>query len=489
VRVLPAPVAALVALAAVPTAAAAAPAVTSSPGLRPTFRPAFLDYTVRCRPGKPVRLAIDPPRDTRVRVGDGRSHGHAFTASVGLAPGRAAELRFVAPRRSRTYRIRCLPKDFPEWRVRRRGRAQAGWYLVTPNILRGGGYGIAFDRHGVPVWWIRHRPAPFNMDLLANGHFTWTNYVALSPDADRFGEWTLDGRMVRTHSIVGGSTNQHDLQFLPNGNALLIAYPPREHVDLSRFGGPKDAIVLDGEIQEVDPQGRLVWSWNTRDHIPLEEGERWLRRQIAKPVIHNYEGDPVYDLVHVNSVEPDGRRVVFSSRYLEAIYAIDRRTHGVAWKLGGTPTPRSLTIAGDPYGKRNFGGQHDARILDGGRTLTFFDNGTLRERRPRAVAFALDLAHRRVRLEQDVRFPTAGRSDCCGGARLLPGGNWVVSWGDTPWITEQAASGQPVLTIGFVGRYASYRAIPVLPGRLSRSALSRGMDAITRRAASSRTRP
>ena len=478
----------LLAVAATPVAPAyAARSVTAAPGLRPAFRTAFLDYTVRCTPGAPVRLTIHPPAGTRVSVGGGPSHRHEFTASVDLAPGRAAALRFVAAGDSRTYRVRCLPDDFPPWRVRRHGTPEAAWYLVTPNIQPGGGYAIVFDRHGVPVWWVRHRPAPFNMDLWPNGHFTWTNYVALSPNADRYGEWTLGGRLVRTHHAVGPSTNHHDLQFLPNGNALLIAYPTRDGVDLSRFGGPEDATVLDSEIQEVDPQGRLVWSWNTNDHIALDEGERWLRRQIDKPVVHTSDGRPVYDLVHLNSVERDGRRVVFSARYLEAVYAIDRATHAVAWKLGGTRTSRSLTIEGDPYANRDFGGQHDARILDRGRSVTFFDNGTLRDRPARAVEFALHLKRRAARLRQDVRLPAAGPSHCCGGARLLPGGNWVVSWGDTPWITELTPGGRRVLSIRFLGRYASYRAIPVLPGRLSRADLSRGMDAITRRAASSRT--
>jgi hypothetical protein len=455
--------------------------------MKPAFRPAFLDYTVPCDPGTPVRLTVHPPPGTTVAVDDGPAHRHPFTRSVDLAPGRAAELRFVGPRRSRTYRVRCLPGDFPRWRVRRNGTPQADWYLVTPNIGGGGGYGIVFDSHGVPVWWIRTSPAPFGMDLLRNGHFVWTNYVALSPNADRFGERTLDGRLVRTYGVVGGSTNQHDLEFLPNGHALVIAYPHRDGVDLSAYGGPEDATVLDGEIQEVDQQGRLVWSWKTKDHIPLAASERWLRRQIAKPTIRQYDGRPVYDLVHVNSVEPAGRRIVFSARYLEAVYAIDRGTGRVAWKLGGTHTARSLKIEDDPHAAEDFGGQHDARLTGGGRRLTFFDNGTLRDRPPRAVEFALDLKHRRARLLQAVAFPPAFTSHCCGGARLLPGGDWVVSWGDTPWITELSPAGRRVLSIRFVGRYASYRAIPVLPGRLSRAALSRGMDALTRRAANSRT--
>jgi hypothetical protein len=174
-----------------------------------------------------------------------------------------------------------------------------------------------------------------------------------------------------------------------------------------------------------------------------------------------------------------GDRLIFSARYLEAVYAIDRASGDIAWKLGGTHTPRSLKIEGDPLAGHEFGGQHDARLPGGGDLLTIFDNGTLRNRPPRAVAFRLDLTRRRAALVRAVRFAEAPKSVCCGSARLLPGGNWVVSWGNTPWVTEQTWRGEPVLTIELRGKdLASYRATPVMPGRLTRDRLSRGMRAM-----------
>jgi hypothetical protein len=187
----------------------------------------------------------------------------------------------------------------------------------------------------------------------------------------------------------------------------------------------------------------------------------------------------VYDIVHLNSVEPDGDRLVFSARYLDAVYAIDRDSGAVAWKLGGTHTKRSLAIEDDRLADRDFGGQHDARILEGGRTLTVYDNGTGRKRLGRALEFRLDLKHRRARLDNSVEFPRAGPSGCCGSARRLPGGNWVTWWGGTEWLTEQTRSGRLVLSIRIFNGYKSYRAVPVLRGRLSRSQLAAGMDAVS----------
>jgi hypothetical protein len=53
-----------------------------------------------------------------------------------------------------------------------------------------------------------------------------------------------------------------------------------------------------------------------------------------------------------------------------------------------------------------------------------------------------------------------------------------MSWGHTPWVTEQTSGGRLVLALEFQRRTASYRAEPVLPGRLERSTLRRGMDAM-----------
>jgi hypothetical protein len=457
-------------------AAAAGPLVRARPGLKPDFALEALDYTVRCHPGKPVTFDVHPPDGMEAAFDGGAPHHGAFSASADLVPGGAAELRLRRSGHARTYRFRCLPSDFPHFRVHRATRPQARWYALAAHrrAPEHPGFAIVFDSRGVPVWWMRRSPAPFDVDVLPNGHLVWTNYVALSPDSGRFTEWTLAGRAVRTWSTVGTPTNQHDFRMLPDGNALMISYRRRDGVDLRPWGGPADAAVLDGEIQEVDPAGRRLWRWNTKDHIALRETGRWLRGRVAHPRMRTADGRPLYDLVHLNSVEPDGERVVFSARHLDAVYAIDRASGSVAWKLGGTRTKRSLAIEGDPEAARDFGGQHDARVLDGD-VLTLHDNGVRRDRLSRSLAFRLDLAHRSARLLGAVEFPKAGRPGCCGSSRLLPGGDWVTWWGGSEWMTEQTADGRLVLSIRLLDDYTSYRGVPVVHGGLTRRSLAGGM--------------
>jgi hypothetical protein len=466
------------------SAPAAAATVTAHPHLRPAFDPETPDYTVRCRAGTPVTFTVDVPAGTRVAVGKRKARSGRFTTTLDLAPGRGVRLRFESADGTRIHGVRCLPPDFPGWRARREGTPQAGWYLVTPygnsfpGYPSGPGYVAIFDSHAVPVWWMRRTPAPYGADLLRNGHLIWTDFVAKSPFTEHFEERTLDGRVVRTWATVGWPTNQHDFELLPNGNALLVTYPPRDHVDLRQWGGPADATVFDGEVQQVDRQGRLVWSWNTKDHTALAEAGRWLPGLIRHPTAVRSDGAGIYDVAHVNSLESVGDLLVISVRYLDAVLGIDRRTGALLWKLGGTHTSRSLAIEGDPLATRDFGGQHDARLVSGTRVLTVYDNGSKRGRLPRALSFRLDPGHGRATLTRSVRFPAAGESICCGGARRLPGGDWVVSWGNTRWITELTPSGDPVLTLALADGLASYRAVPIAPGRLSREALRRAMDAM-----------
>jgi hypothetical protein len=238
-------------------------------------------------------------------------------------------------------------------------------------------------------------------------------------------------------------------------------------VDMSSCGGPTDGTLRDFELQELSPNGGLVWAWLASEHIPFTEVTvRW-QSQCAT-------GGDIY---HWNSVEPDGDGYVLSFRHLDAVYRIDRGTGAIDWKLGGVSRPESLKIVGDPLSSvSTFCGQHDARVLADG-SLTVFDDGTGCSRPSRAVRFAIDQTARTATLRKDLRDSDGASSDCCGSARRLPGGDWVVQWGNNPYFTEQTGTGIPVFKLSFTPGLWTYRAKPVLPGHLSRAALRAGMNA------------
>ncbi|HZP84071.1 MAG TPA: arylsulfotransferase family protein [Chthonomonadaceae bacterium] len=446
--------------------------ISMTPGLYPDFDPDISDYVVPYDPSAFVQVSVDAPRNTKVSVDGQPFRKLAFTTSVNVTPGQSFTLVVNSPGKSATYHVRCLPTDFPSWTTERYGTPPAEFYVVAPNqsTLPGSPrrhYVILVDNYGVPIWWHSSLGSLFDAKVLPNGHIAWIS----SPKAE---EYLLDGTLVRTLTTpTPGGIDLHELQLLSNGNYIYIVYEPRGPVDLSPYGGSATATVFDSVIEEVTPAGKIVWSWSTMDHIPVSEtGPQWRQRYFVDPTIANppRPADPY----HMNSIEEDGDGFVVSLRHLDTVLRIDKATGNITWKLSGATRPESLTFVGDPYG--NFGGQHDARILPDG-TLTVHDNGTFQDRPPRAVRYSIDPIAKTATLIEQVTDPDAPSSACCGSARKLPDGDWVMEWGFNPVVTALTPAGERLFRITFPGSYFSYRAAPVLYGTLSREALRAGMDA------------
>ena len=120
--------------------------------------------------------------------------------------------------------------------------------------------------------------------------------------------------------------------------------------------------------------------------------------------------------------------MIASFRHLDAVYKIEKSTGRIVWKLGGTRTPERLEVGNDPH-DYTFGAQHDARLLPDG-TVTVFDNRTyLRHERPRAVRFRINEQAGTATLVQSITDPAVSRSGCCGSARRLANGDWLIGWG------------------------------------------------------------
>lgn len=442
-------------------AAAATTRVTASPPLFPKFDPSVRNYVSRCGTRGRLRLTIGA-RSTGMNLKSGQS------TSFGLGSGHAR------------YFVRCLPRDFPSWSARRTGRPQAQWYVVAPCCTQSR-YVAIFDTNGVPVWWIHTRGTPADAKMLPDGNLAWAQPVGkdLAPgvSAGIFEERRLDGRLVRTFPLPDGTpTDQHELQILPDGDYVVVAYVPRDGVDLSPYGGPSSATVLDAHVTEVTPQHRVVWSWSSADHIDPAETGRWYQNLVLPKPVPLPDGRTAYDIVHINAVEPYGpQRFLISLRHTDAVYAVDRASGNVLWKLGGTQTPQSLRVVGDSV--TDFGGQHDVRVLPDG-TITAHDNGTGLGRPPRALRFRIDTGAMTATLVEQVADRAGARSPCCGSARKLPGGNWVISWGGTHEIEERTAGGKRVFAMR-LPLHISYRVFPVLPGHLTYGELRRGMDAMS----------
>src|SRR5260370_16457980 len=163
---------------------------------------------------------------------------------------------------------------------------------------------------------------------------------------------------------------------------------------------------------------------------------------------------------------------------MNAIYDIDQTTGNVVWKLGGSARAESLAIQNDAVftGGGGFGGQHDARLLSDA-TVTLYDDGTGQSRPPRAVHYQIDTTAHTATWLNELSDPLIPGSVCCGSARELAGGNWVMGWGGTNTATEATPGGTREFALEFPSGTFMYRTVPLPMGQLDRAALRPGMDA------------
>jgi hypothetical protein len=438
--------------------------------LFPSFSPHIHDYVVRCNDA-PVRVAGRALGSWRAAIGNHPFRRGYLSRVVGLSAGRAVTITTKRRKRGHLYRyhVRCLPNDFPTYSFTRYGPISPKYFSV--DQFRAWRYAIIFNNHGVPIWW--DRGLAHGTTVLSDGNVLWANHRR---DPAKWEIHRLDGRLVRTLNPIGHPANHHDLQVLGNGDYLVGSNVKQSHVDTSAYGGSSDADVANAELQQVSPDGQLVWDWKSQDHISLSEttGFRW-RWIIDHPAPQGY------DISHWNSIEPAGNSVIASFRHLDAVYKIRKSTGDIVWKLGGTSTPRSLDVEQDPRGN-TFGAQHDARLLSGG-TVTVFDNRTnLPNKRPRAVRFRIDRTTGTATLLQSITDPDVPVSSCCGSARRLDNGHWLIAWGKdqtgkTGPIGGYTANGQRTFRLTF-GLGFSYRAEPVPAGVVSAEDLREGMRAM-----------
>jgi arylsulfotransferase ASST len=429
----------------------------SAPSLFPKFAPDIEDYVVRCQDA-PVTVQGHASGGWRMAIGNHPFRSGDFSETVPLGSGRAfvVTVQQGGPP-AYLYHVRCLPNSFPTYTFTRYGPVSPKYFAVSRGDKQ---YGMIFDNHGVPIWWIRAPTSNFR--VLSDGTLLW-----LYSPSHQFEIHRLNGDLVRVLRPVGQPADGHDLQFVPNGDHLVGSDVKQSHVDTSAYGGSSDATVINTELQQVSPGRQLVWDWKSQDHISLAEtGRNW-------PLAVNGR----YDILHWNSIAPAGDSVIASFRHLDAVYKISKSSGNIVWKLGGTSTPESLTVNNDPRAY-TFGNQHDARLLPDG-TLTVFDNRTkLANRQPRAVRYRIDEQAGTATLVQSISDPGVPASYCCGSARRLSNGEWLIDWGQSnnnP-IGGYKPDGQRTFFMTFPSNY-SYRAVPVPSGALSAQSLRSSMNA------------
>ena len=257
----------------------------------------------------------------------------------------------------------------------------------------------------------------------------------------------------------------HDSQRLENGNTLVLCH---NAIDIPWISSKP---IIDDFIVEVDPQGNVVFRWDTWKHASEFEFD-----SNAETLIYN-QG---LDWAHTNSIQSlpannlnDARfaegNILVSQRQTNIVFIIDKQTKEIVWKIGPND---NLTI-----------GQHQARMItqgnDGAGRILIFDNGGYAGY-PTAVR-----SHSRV-IEIDPLTNTIVRnykngsskensfaffSPFMSGAQKLPNGNTLICEAWTGRLFEINTTGEivweyiiPLTADGtFEQVYRAYRVDPDWP--------------------------
>lgn len=294
-----------------------------------------------------------------------------------------------------------------------RGNAAPGYYLLAPTTNTN----LSLADHG--GWLVHRRPEQSTINLQRHQDGTYTYFVP------RVGHIRLDStftRAIDTVNSIKGSTDFHELKVLRNGNYLVLGAMPRT-VDMSKVvdGGKVDAVVGDALIEEQRPDGTVVWSWNSKDHVNILD---------ATPDIELKGG--TVDYIHVNSVveDTDGNLIV-SARHFDEVFKINRQTGAIAWRLGGKASKHNQFrwLNDTINGFWGFSHQHTVSRTAPGRLL-LFDNGNLKSPEySRAVEYEVDEVNKTIRRVWQYRPAKDIASRTMGSVERLPNGGTLICWG------------------------------------------------------------
>ena len=264
---------------------------------------------------------------------------------------------------------------------------------------------VMVDRSGRIVWYRIHDqgrdPSPVTLVhggtrvLLGVGG---TSFSAIEVDLEGVETWRGPvSPATRPEGLI-----HHEYRQLANGHYAILRFTERAGI----FGDI---------LEEMAPDGSSIWQWNVFDALTPGTSSDW---------------------THGNALDLDGMpgRALYSAPALDTIFAIDRATGAIVWRLGHDGSFAPDPDVADPW----FLFEHDPVVLSNGHLLVY-DNGRpgIREA-TRVTEYALDEGAMQSRVIW--RYPPAGVSDlwyapALGGAERLPSGNTSITVGSIDTVT------------------------------------------------------
>jgi hypothetical protein len=385
--------------------------------------------------------------------------------AVGIESGGASGS--PPPVARRRYRSRPDLSSAPVAVASPLGAVAPGLVFLTPNNGLAPDGLLITDNAGKPVW-IRPDTGSYATDFRAavyrgkpvltwweggvNGGYGVGQLVIVD---DTYSE------LLRFGAGAGRKADIHEFQITSKGTAFLLTDGA---VPVPASPTPPPWQNWDCVVVELDiTTGAVLFEWHSADHIDPSEsvlpapstasptpGATPSPRTTAAPTPTAASGPPIYDSVHVNSIEPDtDGNLLVSARNTSTIYKVDRATGAIRWRLGGK---RSDFKMGEGA---TFALQHDARRLADG-TISIFDDDVA-PNTSRAIVLDVDETAMTANLVRAYLHPHGRHATSQGNVQLLPNSNVFVGWGSTGYASEFSSNGALLLDADFSGSIQSYR--------------------------------
>ncbi len=364
---------------------------------------------------------------------------------------------------------------------------QSAYLLENGNLLRtahlsdagggpsgGGIQEIAWD--GTFVWDFQYS----NLSELRFAKLAAANTIVMSNVLERVDDyWGGDN----------GTLPHHDIEALPNGNVLILAWEFRTKAE-AIAAGRNPGLIGEGElwpeqIIEIKPSGptsgEVVWEWHLWDHLiqdyDLDKANYGLVADHPELIDINFAAGGKADWIHANAIDynPELDQIIINSHSFNEFWVIDHSTTAaesadhsggksgmggdILYRWGNPQSYRAGTASDQMLFK-----QHDAQWVEpdlpGARNILIFNNGN---HRPEGSYSSVDeivppvganghyilnpgSAYRPEEMTWSYRAenPADFYADKISGAQRLPNGNTLICSGTNGTFFEVTAAGEIV---------------------------------------------
>ena len=288
-----------------------------------------------------------------------------------------------------------------------------GYTLYTP-LRSNSTYLLNMEGEIVHEWKSEHHPSN-SAYLLPNGNLMRSAKVlgnavfgSRGPSGGRVELFDWEGNRLWDYVYSNDNHHQHhDIEPLPNGNVLILAWERKSKEEAIAAGRNPDTVSDRGmfpdtvvEVKRKGPtSGDIVWKWSAWDHLIQDHDPS--KANYGDVSAHperldiNLNPRPRPDWMHTNAIDynPELDQIILSPRSFHELIVIDHgTTTQEAASSSGGKSGRGGNIlyrwgnpanyrAGTPADQQFFS-QHDTRWVQAGQpgagNLTIFNNGARR---------------------------------------------------------------------------------------------------------------